>query len=212
MGMLGTTRPTKLIRSGFKPASGAELTGPASYRFNTGGPFVRSHWPSYGKIDEEQIFLLQLNGPATPESVQSNLWCAADGVGERIPVKPVTGEQREALLKARGYEEAAKKEPLRFLTLQCNRTLTPGGRVQLVYGKGVATPGGIANSVERKFNFEVREPFSASFTCERENAQAACLPIRPMALTFNAPVSRKLAEQIRLKSAKGDFKPTFSVD
>src|SRR5690606_10519319 len=98
---------------GFKPASGAELTGPASYRFNTGGPFVRSHWPSYGKIDEEQMFLLQLNGPATPESVQANMWCAADGVGERIPVKPVTGEQRDALLKARGYEQAAKKEPLR---------------------------------------------------------------------------------------------------
>jgi hypothetical protein len=41
-----------------------------------------------------------------------------------------------------------------------------------------------------------------SFSCERENAQAACLPIRPMALSFNAPVPRKLAEAIRLKSAR----------
>jgi len=197
---------------GFKPASGAELTGPASYRFNTGGPFVRSHWPSYGKIDEEQIFLLQLNGPATPESVQSNLWCAADGVGERIPVKPVTGEQREALLKARGYEEAAKKEPLRFLTLQCNRTLTPGGRVQLVYGKGVATPSGVANNVERRLSFEVREPFAVSFSCERENAQAACLPLKPMRLSFNAPVTRQLAAKIVARGGGQTVQPKFDDD
>jgi hypothetical protein len=39
----------------------------------------------------------------------------------------------------------------------------------------------------------VRDPFAVSFTCERENAQAACLPLRPMELRFNAPVTRKLA-------------------
>ncbi|MCQ9372333.1 hypothetical protein NQ024_14005, partial [Corynebacterium sp. 35RC1] len=55
--------------------------------------------------------------------------------------------------------------------------------------------------------YTVREPFSADFGCERENAQAACLPIRPMRLSFNAPVPRKLAEAIRLKSDKETFKP-----
>ncbi|REN13972.1 hypothetical protein DSI41_17475, partial [Mycobacterium tuberculosis] len=50
--------------------------------------------------------------------------------------------------------------------------------------------------------FQVREPFAVSFTCERENAQAACLPLRPMQLQFNAPVTRKLASQIQLKGDK----------
>lgn len=56
--------------------------------------------------------------------------------------------------------------------------------------------------MERRLEFQVREPFAASFTCERENAQAACLPLRPMQLQFNAPVTRKLASQIQLKGDK----------
>nr|WP_260602699.1 MG2 domain-containing protein [Variovorax sp. MHTC-1] len=195
--------------SSFKSASGAELTGLERYQFNSGGPFVRNHQPSYGKIDEEQQFMLELNGPATLESVHENIWCQADGVGERVPVKLVEGEQRTALLKAFGRDKEAEKTPLRFVTLQCNRTLTPGGRVQLVYGKGVATPSGVVNNIERRLNFEVREPFAVSFTCERENAQSACLPLKPMVLQFNAPVSRKLAAQITQKGGSKTIKPKF---
>ncbi|MDM0077856.1 MG2 domain-containing protein [Variovorax sp. J2P1-59] len=195
--------------AGFKSPAGTALTGPERYQFNSGGPFIR-HWqPSYGKIDEQQLFMLELNGAATPESVQQNVWCAAGDVGERIPVKLVDGEQRTALLKAFGREKEAEKEPLRFVTLQCNRTLTPGSRVQLVYGKGVATPSGVANNVERRLNFEVREPFAVSFSCERENAQAACLPLRPMVLQFNAPVARRLAAEITLKGGGKTIKPRF---
>lgn len=193
----------------FKSAAGAELTGPERYQFSSGGPFVRSWQPSYGKIDEEQQFLLELNGPATLESVRNNIWCQADGVGERIPVRLVEGEQRKALLKAFGRDMEAEKTPLRFVTLQCNRRLTPGGRLQLVYGKGVATPSGVANAVERRMSFQVREPFAISFTCERENAQSACLPLKPMVLQFNAPVARKLAAQITLKGGGKTVKPKF---
>ncbi|MGJ7610487.1 MULTISPECIES: alpha-2-macroglobulin family protein [unclassified Variovorax] len=185
---------------GFKPSAGGELTGPERYQFNTGGPFVRNYMPgSYSRIDEQQMFMLELNGAATLDSVRQNIWCAADGVGERIPVKLLEGDQRAGLLKAFGRDKAAEKDPLRFVTLQCNRTLTPGAKVQVVYGKGVATASGVANNVERRLEFQVREPFAVSFTCERENAQAACLPLRPMQLEFNAPVTRKLAAQIQLK-------------
>lgn len=195
--------------AGFKSAAGSELTGPESYRFNSGGPFVRNWQPSYGKIDEQQIFMLELNGPATPESVQENVWCAAAGIGERIPVRLIDGEQRAALLKALGRDKEAEKAPLRFLALQCNRTLPPASRVQLIYGKGVATPSGVVNNVERRLNFEVREPFAVSFSCERENAQSGCLPLKPMVLRFNAPVARKLAAAITLKGAGKTFNPVF---
>ncbi|MDM0012603.1 MG2 domain-containing protein [Variovorax sp. J22P168] len=194
---------------GFQSAAGAALTGPESWRFSSGGPFIRNWQPSYGRIDEQQIFMLELNGPATPESVQDNVWCSASGIGERIPVKRIDGEQRTALLKALGRDKDAGREPLRFLTLQCNRTLPPAARVQLVYGKGVATPSGVANNVERRLPFEVREPFAVSFSCERENAQSACLPLKPMVLQFNAPVARRLAAAITLQGAGKSMKPRF---
>ncbi|MEY3124521.1 MAG: hypothetical protein RLZZ573_1041, partial [Pseudomonadota bacterium] len=57
--------------------------------------------------------------------------------------------------------------------------------------------------------FKVREPFAATFICERENARSACMPIMPMTVEFNAPVSRKLLEGMRLKSDKDSLKPVF---
>ena len=96
-------------------------------------------------------------------------------------------------------EIEAKANPLSIVTLACNRTLSSSAKVQIVFGKGVATPArggtaaGVPNSVEKRFNFQVREPFAATFSCERENAQSACLPIRPMTLNFNAPVPVKLS-------------------
>ena len=196
----------------FKSGTGADLTGPERYQFNSGGPFVRNVQPSYGKIDEQQLFALELSGPATLASVRQNVWCAVDGVGERVPVRLIEGADRTGLLKSFGQDKAAEKEPLRFVTMQCNRTLTPASRVQIVYGKGVATPSGIANTIERRFAFEVREPFAVSFTCERENAQAACLPLRPMELRFNAPVARKLAMQITMKGGDKTQKPKADED
>ncbi len=195
--------------SGFKSASGVELTGADSYQFNSGGPFVRRVQPSYGKIDEQQIFMLELNGAATTQSVHDHVWCALDGLGERVPVQLIEGELRAALLKSFNADKAAGKEPLRFVALQCKRTLTPASRMQIVYGKGVATPSGVVNNVERRFAFQVREPFALSFSCERENAQAACLPLRPMSLAFNAPVTRKLAAQIVLKGGGKSATPKF---
>jgi hypothetical protein len=103
-----------------------------------------------------------------------------DGVGERVPVRLIDGAARAALLASLGLEKAAAKDPLRYVALACNRRFTPASKVQMVFGKGVATPSGVPNAVEKRFAFTVREPFSAEFNCERENAQAACLPIRPM--------------------------------
>ncbi|MDW5443637.1 MG2 domain-containing protein [Polaromonas sp. SM01] len=197
----------------FKSPKSQPLAGSSSYKFNTGGPFIQNLRPgTYQRIDEEQYFLLQLNGPATLQSIQDKVWCALEDLGERVPVKLIEGQEREALLKSQNLDKAAAKDPLRFVTLACNRRLTPASKVQLVYGKGVSTPSGVPNSVEKRYNFQVREPFSASFNCERENAQSACLPIRPMSLNFNAPVPRKLAEAIRLKSGSDTLKPVFDAE
>lgn len=201
-------RCTAAVKAGFKSASGTALTGPTSFQFNTGGPFVQNMRPgTYQELDEEQAFVLQLNGPATLESIRANTWCSLEGVGEKVPVRLIEGSQRDEILKSLGLDKRAAQQPLQYVSLACNRRLTSGSRVQFVFGKGVATPSGVANAVEKRFDYKVREPFSAEFNCERENAQAACLPIRPLSLTFNAPLPRKLAAAIRLKSAKETIKP-----
>ncbi|MBC5781443.1 alpha-2-macroglobulin [Ramlibacter sp. USB13] len=202
---------TVQARAGFQSPKGAALAA-GSWRFSTGGPFVQRILPSGGTIDEEQFFVLRLNGPATTASLQQYVTCAVEGLGERVPVRLLQGREREELLKAAHLDKEAAKEPLRFATLACNRTLPPDARVQVVYGKGVATPSGVPNSVERRFGFRVRQPFAATFSCERENAHAACLPIRPMTLAFNAPVPRKLAAQVRLRSDQGSIAPTFDAN
>lgn len=194
--------------SGFKSPAGKLLGGTQSYQFHTGGPYVQHIRPSPGQaIEEEQAFVLQLNGPATPESLQASVWCAVDGLGERVPIQPVDAKTRAALIDTLGWAAAAARQPQRFAAFTCNRRLTPASRVQVVYGKGVATPSGVVNNVERRFAFEVREPFTASMRCERENAQAACLPVRPITLAFSAPVPRRLAEQVRLRADKTEHRP-----
>ena len=197
----------------FQAPQGNTLDATARWRFATGGPFVRGTRPYQGaEVEEEQAFVLLLNGPATPQSVREQVWCAVDGLGERVPVRLIEGAEREALLKAAHVQRQAGQAglgPLSVLTLACNRRLPPGGRVSVVFGAGVATPSGIPNRVEKRFTFDVREPFTASFSCERENAQAACLPIRPMTLQFSAPVPRALAEKARLKSPGGAVAPVI---
>ena len=76
----------------------------------------------------------------------------------------------------------------------------------------MASPSGLANDVERRFDYIVREPFAASFSCERENAKAPCTPLRPVQVRFNAPISRADAEKLTLKGPGGTISPTFKPD
>ena len=201
-------RCTVQTKPGFKSPKGADITGASSYKFNSGGPFVRSIQPYQGyRIDEEQFFILQLSGPATLESVKANVWCKASDLGEKISIRLLEGKERAALLEAQGLDGYAKADPLSYVTMTCARRLSSSAKVSVVFGKGVATPAngtipGVPNTVERQFAYQVREPFAANFSCERENAQAACLPIRPLQLSFNAPVSAKLLQAIRLSDGK----------
>lgn len=207
-------RCTVAVNTGFQSPAGRRISNVTSYSFNSGGPFVRriQPWPGT-RIDEEQMFVLQLSGAADPATLAGNIWCNIEGLGERVPFKLVEGNARADLLKSLGLSQAAASDPLRIVVLQCNRRLSADARVSLVYGKGIATRASsgasVANSVEKRFDYQVRQPFSASFSCERENAQAACLPIMPISLRLSAPITRKMAQGIVLKSGSNTIKPTL---
>ncbi len=207
-------------RADLKSSKGEDLKFVRSYAFNTGGPFVQRIIPSAGsQIDEGQFFIMKLNGPATLASVESSVWCSVDGLGERVPVRLIDGKDRLALLKSQARERVAADADLSWVTLACNRRLTPSAKVQLVVGKGLVVAStsataavSVTSSVQRRFEFTVREPFMASFNCERENARADCLAIRPVSLNFNAPVTRAQAQGVRLQVGKESLKPSFDKE
>jgi uncharacterized protein YfaS (alpha-2-macroglobulin family) len=195
------------VKPGLKAMAGSELTGTIRYTFNTGGPVVRRAYPSDGggggyggRVEEEQVFALLLNGAATPESIERFGHCQVSSLGERIPLKVITGGVRDEILKAVNL----RAQQARVATVRCARPLPPGAKLELVWGKGIATPTGVANSADKRLSYEVRAPFTASFTCERENARADCLPIRPVRLEFSSPVPRSVAEKVALVLPSGE--------
>lgn len=201
-------RCTVDLNDTLKSYGGHAIAGPHRYAFETGGPFVQEANPDGGEIEEDQAFVLRLNGPATDASVRQNIWCESSGLGNRIPVRSLDDASRAALLR----HLRLTKEAARVLTLQCQQTLPSGTKMQLVYGVGVASPGGLANDVERRFDYTVRDPFAASFSCERENAKAPCTPLRPLQVRFNAPIARADAAKLRLNGPSGSIAPTFRPD
>ena len=202
------TRCSVAPHPGIKSVAGAAISAEAKFGFSTGGPAVVRAYPSpgeYSKIEEEQVFALLLNGPATADSIERFAYCEFAGVGERVPVRIIAGATRDAILKAVGLVP----QQARSVTLQCARPVAPESRLSLVWGKGIATTTGVASTDDRRLDYVVRPAFTASFTCERVNSRADCLPMRPLRVEFSSPVPRKVAEKIVLVAPDGNHKPQF---
>lgn len=198
------SRCTLAAAAGFTPLGGAGLEGPREFGFGTGAPIVVDVQPYQGSnIEEDQHFLLRLNGKVDAASAAAGAWCEVEGLLDRIPVKVVEGAARDALLGARrrrGGENGNENAVL----LACQRAFAPDSKVRLVWNPGKRA---------QRFEWKVRARFLAEFSCERENAQAPCLPLRPMTLHFNAPVPRVAALAARLVPDKGDaIKPQADRD
>ncbi|HEX7952352.1 MAG TPA: hypothetical protein VF523_04665 [Burkholderiales bacterium] len=90
------------LKSDLVSLAGDKLTGDQAFAFSTGGPAVIEMLPYEGNsIDEEQVFLLGLDAPATEASVLAGAYCDVRDITERIPVRVIVGEERRALLAAR---------------------------------------------------------------------------------------------------------------
>lgn len=205
---------TVTMASGLASVAGRAYDGPGIYRFGTGGPIVVASRPAGGEIDEDQIFALRFNGAVDASSLRQHAWCEAQGLGERIPVRLVGGADRDAVLAAIGWKPparagAARVPPEATQLIACQQRLPAGARLQLVLDAGIATPSGIASREGRRFDYQVRQPFTASFSCERENAQAPCTPLRPLVLEFSAPIPRTAAAAVSLRTPRGNVAARF---
>ncbi|MCP3730455.1 MG2 domain-containing protein [Sphingomonas sp. MG17] len=209
-----------------KSLSGYEVTGTRTFKVDAGGPVVKGLLPSRygGEIEEDQVFLVGTNMPATRESIASGAYCAVEGLGEKIPVEvlgadvpgkliqdldPERWEVRNFLddsgiaqtLPAKAEDRA--KALAGVVAVKCGRPLPPGRDVALVWGASVAGAGGKTAGADQRFDFTVRKPFTARFECSRVNPQAGCSPVQEAWVRFTARIPKELAEQVRIELPDG---------
>ena len=61
-------------------------------------PFAHRFRTKAATIDADQVFMLALDAQATPASIERAAYCAIDGLGERVPVRVLDGDERAAIL------------------------------------------------------------------------------------------------------------------
>ena len=196
------TRCSVEARADFKPANG-EWTGAKAWAFSIAAPSILNTQPWQGAtVEESQQFLVQLSGAAALSSLPGKVWCESEGLGERIPAQAQSEDRLRATLKAlrRGNRPGET-----WLLLACQRPLPPGARMNLVWGAGIAAAAdaSVITRGDQRLAYQVRESFIAEFSCERERAEAPCIPVLPMRLVFNAPIARELALKVRLVAPDG---------
>ena len=218
---------TFTLRAQLKTAAGGALSGQRSFSFSTGGPAIGASYPRDGweAIDEQQVFLLRLDAPANPQSVEAHAHCVVEGIEERIGVEVLTGQERAAVLEERralGYQyfqllwkdgavshtrlrgEELDQAEESIAVVRCKRPLPAATQMRLQWGAGVATLTGVATTQDQQLAFKVRSAFTAQVECTRANARAGCTPTQPIVVNFASPVPRDLALAIRIKTHDGE--------
>ena len=203
----GGVRCTLAWRADLKDAAGQPVTGLRPVAFRTGGPSVVSTQPWQGaQVEEHQHYVLRLDAPVDFASIARGAWCQADKLAERLPMEVV---ERDPLAKGRPDGDLP---PGWSVTVRCKRPLPADSTVTLVWGKGVTAANGMARSADQRLRYTVRPAFTASFTCERPKADAPCLPLTPMTVSFSAPVPRVQAAAIRLAGGGKEVAPALPDD
>jgi hypothetical protein len=225
------------LRPGVVTLAGEAVGGRRQYAFSTGGPQIVASLPEEGDegIDEDTVFLLALDGAVAPATVEAHAGCEVTGLAERIPLRVLQGEDRSRVLDQRarlGYRylalleraapdipEARLAEPSvraraeeRLLVARCQRPLPPETGVRLLWGRGIASPGGVATEAEQVLEFGTRPELNARIECERINPRAGCLPMKPLRLVFSAPVAAGEAARATLRGSDGRVYPAKPID
>ncbi|MBI1397903.1 MAG: alpha-2-macroglobulin [Betaproteobacteria bacterium] len=220
------------LRPGVHDLAGTALP-PAAFEFTTGGPTVLESVPWQGdeSIDENQVFVLGLDAPATPASILRFAWCDVSGRQDRVPVRVVTGKDRETILASQRdfvdrvarrvltdaeyatFAHDPRPDALPVVLVACRARLPNEAAVHLVWGAGISTPGGVASTGDQVLPFKVRPVFTAAFSCRRTSARSNCLPVLPMTVAFTAPVAVDVAGRVRLRGEDGKvYAPRFTDD
>lgn len=185
---------------------GQRLGGPTEFEFSTGGPDIVFSDPPEGSrsVNEDQVFLLELDGEVDEASVLERAHFVVPGHLEQIGVRILEGAEREEILRHHWRYRDGVSAPV--LLLQARLTLPAESEVHLVWDEGIRTRTGVSRDQPHILPFVTRGEFVATFHCQRENPVRDCIPLTSMRLNFSAAVSRELASQVRLEEEDGSVR------
>ncbi|MDB5682059.1 MAG: alpha-2-macroglobulin, partial [Sphingomonas bacterium] len=162
----GGTKCTFTTKAGIKSVSGYALADSQVFTVDSGGPMARAILPGENsdEIEEDQVFLVAANLPATAGSVAANAYCSVEGVGEKIPVDVLPADTAAKILGEMGTENnyqvssfldsggmpntlpasmTDRQKMLASVTaLKCRRPLPPGHDMALVWSGKIASASG----------------------------------------------------------------------
>jgi uncharacterized protein YfaS (alpha-2-macroglobulin family) len=193
------------VRDGLKTLQKGVLAGQRSYQFSSGGPSIIRSTPFQGNesISEDQVFILVLDGEAIETSVLSHVSFSAAGMSERIGVRILSGPEKEAIIEIQYPKRFGRERPDHLLLIQAKQNFPSGSKVNLIWGRGVSSPSGVATEQDQVLAFRSQNPFTATFGCSRENAQADCIPVSAMRLSFSAKIPWGVARKIVMRGPAG---------
>jgi hypothetical protein len=187
-----------VLRRDLRSLAGEAISGQTRFDFSTGGPAIESSLPGDGteRIEEEQAFVLGLNGEAMRESVLAHAGFEVDGVAERVGVELIEGEARDKLVAELPYWLRPEGPTV---VLKARQAFPNKAKVRLVWGAGIASTSGALTEQDQVLEFKVRPLFTVKVSCERENPKADCIPLTPIEVRFSAPVAWDQAQQVVLE-------------
>lgn len=195
-------RCTFTIKAALQTLSGKKLVGSNTFSFSTGGPVIKWSQPHEGNtyIDEEQAFVLGIDGEINQPSVLEHVYFRVDGIESRIGVRILSGPERATVLKHVSVQEQTTST----LVLQARQRFPAESTVSLVWGDGVRSKNQVATEDARTLPFRTRGAFRATLSCERAKAGEGCLPFSTITLNMSAPITVAQASKIVLKGANGE--------
>jgi hypothetical protein len=97
---------TFTVKPGLATLAG-EAVAPATFAFTTGGPAIRRSLPYEGAaIDENQVFILALDAPATDASIEAIAWCGVRASGNGSAAR-TQGDEKAKILANRALPATA---------------------------------------------------------------------------------------------------------
>lgn len=191
------------LRNGLRTLDGTSVEGGKEFSFSTGGPRILSTDPYRGsRVAEDSAFLLRLDADAVPASVEEHAYFAVAGVGERVGVRLIQGDERIAILAT--LPPQSRTGPL--VVLEARQSFPAEAKIELVWGEGIQATTGIARKTDQKIGFVVRKAFHATFECTREKAKGPCVPLGRVRLRFSEAVSWDVARQASVVDPDSDFR------
>ena len=226
----------KLV-AGLKNVQGKPVSAFPNYRFKVGDVTfgydrsvtqavrVIDSWPRHqGDILDDQVFLIKLDKSTDTRSLPNNVYCLTSDSPEKLFVKFFTPAETTAWIakqdkvivdwwrgqKSDEYyinDRSVQDTVVEWRALSCGRRLTAGQDVRLIFGKNVASSTNVKRSSDQVLAYKVRQPFTVSFSCPRQNAKAPCVPLTDMEVRFSEMVTADKLKAIRLQGATKVWTP-----